>query len=377
VKTVDWWIKMAVKWFNPRKFLPWLMLILLSIASYGFLRHNAAMYTDQLASVIAIRSDKTSEQVDQFNNQVVSHSQLLDVKLLNGQNKGRTIQITNSADTSQGVTQILKTGDQIFLSKGQDSVWQFQTMKRDAIWVPILIFVIGALVLLMGKRGRLTAASLGINVLLFILTIYLDLATNNGNIFLLFALFSVVASTLTLGLVLGFKNKLMWMVLLTVISTTIVTLLLTVVVFAITNQKGLHFELMAYLTTLPEPLFFSMTLIGVLGAVMDEATDMIATLMSLELENPNITSREIVRAGRHVGQEIFGALTNVLFLIFIAEQVPMAVLYLRNGNNWGYTYDMNLSLGMVQTLVSAIGIVMTVPIGIAWVLLLRQRKAVS
>lgn len=368
---------MAVKWFNPRKFLPWLMLILLSIASYGFLRHNAAMYTDQLASVIAIRSDKTSEQVDQFNNQVVSHSQLLDVKLLNGQNKGRTIQITNSADTSQGVTQILKTGDQIFLSKGQDSVWQFQTMKRDAIWVPILIFVIGALVLLMGKRGRLTAASLGINVLLFILTIYLDLATNNGNIFLLFALFSVVASTLTLGLVLGFKNKLMWMVLLTVISTTIVTLLLTVVVFAITNQKGLHFELMAYLTTLPEPLFFSMTLIGVLGAVMDEATDMIATLMSLELENPNITSREIVRAGRHVGQEIFGALTNVLFLIFIAEQVPMAVLYLRNGNNWGYTYDMNLSLGMVQTLVSAIGIVMTVPIGIAWVLLLRQRKAVS
>ena len=50
----------------------------------------------------------------------------------------------------------------------------------------------------------------------------------------------------------------------------------------------------------------------------------------------------------------------------------MAVLYLRNGNDWGFTYMMNMSLGLVQTLISAIGIVLTVPAGIMWVLLVRK-----
>lgn len=87
----------------------------------------------------------------------------------------------------------------------------------------------------------------------------------------------------------------------------------------------------------------------------------------------------MIDAGRHVGQEIFGALTNVLFLIFIAAQIPMAILFLRNGNNIGYTYDMNMALGMLQTLISAIGIVLTVPAGILWVIIdskyeMRQRR---
>ena len=33
---------------------------------------------------------------------------------------------------------------------------------------------------------------------------------------------------------------------------------------------------------------------------------------------------------------------------------------------------MNMSLGLVQTLISAIGIVLTVPAGIMWVLLVRR-----
>ncbi len=56
----------------------------------------------------------------------------------------------------------------------------------------------------------------------------------------------------------------------------------------------------------------------------------------------------------------------------MAEQIPMAILYLRNGNNWGFTYMMNMSLGMIQTLISAIGIVLTVPAGIIWVLIVRK-----
>jgi len=36
-------------------------------------------------------------------------------------------------------------------------------------------------------------------------------------------------------------------------------------------------------------------------------------------------------------------LINVLFLIFMADTFSMTLLYLRNGNNWGYTFTMNMS----------------------------------
>ena len=40
----------------------------------------------------------------------------------------------------------------------------------------------------------------------------------------------------------------------------------------------------------------------------------------------------------------------------------MMVLFLKNGNSWGYSYSMIMSLGIVQSLISGIGIALTVPI---------------
>jgi uncharacterized membrane protein len=368
---------MRAKGIQWRKGWPWLIMVVLSLTSFVFLRHNAVMYQDRLAEVTQVVADNKTPSTDQFNNEVTQHQQTLRVVFLNGAKVGASITIANTADSTNAITQVLKVGDQIFLTRGSGSTWQFKTMKRDSFWVPILIAVLGALVILMGKGGRLTVISLSINVGLFVVAIYLDLVTSNGNIFWIMAGFSLLASVVTFGLVLGFRSRLMWTVLATVLTTTAITLLLTVVVFSVTHEKGLHFELMSYLTQLPQPLFYAMTLVGILGAVMDESTDMIATLTALEESNPAISLKELALAGRHVGQEIFGALSNVLFLIFIAEQIPMAVLYLRNGNNWGYTYTMNMSLGMVQTLISAIGIVLTVPIGIAWVAILRRKREVA
>lgn len=349
-----------------------LILIAITLGSYVFLNHNMRMYQQPIATVVAVKHDQQSKVSDQFDNQVTQHEQIIQAKLDNGKNRGSIVQLMNSADSAQGISQVLHVNDKIFLQKGDDGIWQFSTMKRDQFWIPLLVLVLGILLILMGKTGRLTAISLLVNVLLFTFTIYLDLQLPNGNIFWLFIGFAIVASIFTLGLVLGIRTKLMWAVTVTVLSTTLLAMLITNIVFTLTNNNGLHLELMEYITQLPKPLFYAMTLVGILGAVMDEATDMIATLFALMEENPHISLRALVEAGRRVGQEIFGALTNVLFLIFIAEQIPMVILYLHNGNTWSFTYMQNLSLGMIQTLISAIAIVLTVPVGIFWVVLLKK-----
>ncbi|QEA57810.1 YibE/F family protein [Weissella hellenica] len=357
-------------------FLKLLVLLILMLTSFVVLRHNASWYQDSIGEVTSVKQVSSKTLQDQYGNKVTQHHQKVSVKLLNTQNKGKTVSFINSYDDAQAITQPLNKHDQIFLAKSEKA-WGFKNFKRDSFWIPILIMVMGLLIISMGKAGSFMILSLIINVILFIGTIYLNFVTKEANIFWLFILFSIVASMLTLIFVMGIKSRLTWTVLLTVITSTTAAMLIGLLVFNVTNGKGLHFELISFITQLPQPMFLSMTLVGVLGAVMDEATDMIATLFSLEREHPEIGIKELLITGRHVGQEIFGALSNTLFLIFIAEQIPMAILYLRNGNNWGFTYTMNLSLGMVQTLISAIGIVLTVPAGIFWVWILhkwRQKK---
>ena len=67
-------------------------------------------------------------------------------------------------------------------------------------------------------------------------------------------------------------------------------------------------------------------------------------------------------AGRSVGQSVMGPLANILLMIFLFSTLTNAVLLLRNGNSWGYTFNMCMSLGVAQSLVSGIGIVITVPV---------------
>lgn len=357
--------------------LKFLVVFILMITSFFVLRHNASWYQQPVGEVMSVKNLSSQSLQDQYGNNIKQHDERVKVKILNTEKKNEIISFKNTYDDAMAITQPLHQHDQIFLSKSKKS-WGLKDFKRDTFWIPILILVIGVLIITTGKAGVMMTTSLFLNVILFIFTIYLNLITKDANIFWLFILFSLVASAITLMFVMGIKNRLTWTVLLTVITSTILAMSIGLLVFSLTKGKGLHFELMSFITQLPQPMFLSMTLVGVLGAVMDEATDMIATLFSVEREHPDIGLKDLLITGRHVGQEIFGALSNTLFLIFMAEQIPMAILYLRNGNNWGFTYTMNLSLGMIQTLISAIGIVLTVPAGIFWVWILhkwQQKKA--
>lgn len=356
----------------------WLGLLIISLLTYFALRNDASLYEQPIVSVEKVKIIDKNNSTDAYLNRVTNYQQAAQVKFLNTNRNGEKIWLENTYDSSQGMEQKLKPQMQIFLRK-QGDIWSVDNVKRDATWIPLLVILIGLLINLMGRAGRLTALSLVLNSILFIIAIILNLKTGTHYLLPLFIVFSVIVSALTLGLVMGFKKRQTWVIFATVVTATCSAMLLAALVFKLNHNHGVNFELLGFITQLPMPMFFTMTLVGVLGAVMDESTDMIATLFALRKENPNVSTKELIDAGRHVGQEIFGALTNVLFLIFIAAQIPMAILFLRNGNNIGYTYDMNMALGMLQTLISAIGIVLTVPAGILWVIIdskyeMRQRR---
>lgn len=60
--------------------------------------------------------------------------------------------------------------------------------------------------------------------------------------------------------------------------------------------------------------------------------------------------------------EIIGPLVNVLFFLVMADAFPIILLYLRNGNTIAYTLSRTVTLSFTQTVISAIGITLAVPV---------------
>ena len=74
------------------------------------------------------------------------------------------------------------------------------------------------------------------------------------------------------------------------------------------------------------------------------------------------TYKQLLNSGMNVGREIIGPLINILFYLFLAELLPIIVLYLRNGNTLQFALSRTMTLGYTQTVISALGIVLAVPL---------------
>ncbi|KLD57429.1 hypothetical protein WP50_33915 [Lactiplantibacillus plantarum] len=124
--------------------------------------------------------------------------------------------------------------------------------------------------------------------------------------------------------------------------------IISLIVFAVTHERGVTYESMQYVTQVPRPLFLVETVLGSLGAVMDESTDIVASLFQLKTERPDIAPRQVFKSGIQIGRSIMGPLINVLFLIFMADTFAMTLLYFRNGNSWGYTDYFRTNRGWID-----------------------------
>ncbi|KRK40178.1 multitransmembrane protein [Loigolactobacillus bifermentans DSM 20003] len=354
----------------------WLTLVV--IIGGGFVvfgvAHNARLYHTPVAVVTQVKQLQTTKEKDQFNNQDRATTQRVTLRLLNGKRQGKTLHATNTYSQSNAYDQPYHTGQQVLLNLHGKSA-AIQGLKRDTSIVLLLWLALSLLVLTMHWTGLIAFLSVVMNLVLFLLAIKLDLLWHSNHFLVIFSVLTVIFATLTLWLVLGWGRQ-MGITLATTLSGTLVAILISLLVLQLTNHRGLYFESVQYVTQVaPRPLFIAETILGSLGAVMDESTDIVATLFQLKTEQPNITTGQLFKSGRKVGQAIMGPLINVLFLIFVADTFPLAVLFLRNGNSWHYTFSMNMSLGVTQSLISGIGIVLAVPLA-SWLtsLWIRPRQ---
>ncbi|KRL59695.1 YibE/F family protein [Latilactobacillus fuchuensis] len=342
----------------------WIGLIGLLICILGLLgtRNDASLYQQPIIQITQVKTTDKTKSIDDYQNQDTDVTQQVTGTFLNTTAKGRSIQLQNRYTVSQASSFRYYRGQQVYLH--QDTTSHRYTLsepKRDTVVVGVVLGTLTLLLVVMFNRGLKTILSIGLNLLLFIVAIRLDVALGGRWLLPLMGSLAILLTALTLVLILG-PNRQFLVSFLATISATFLALLISVVILKITNDQGIHYETMAYELQPYKTVFLAEVLLGILGAVMDETTDISSSLQQLVLEQPTVTPNQLFKSGLAIGREIIGPLVNVLFFIVMAEAFPIMLLYLRNGNTIAYTLSRTMTIGFTQTVISAIGITLAVPV---------------
>ena len=109
-------------------------------------------------------------------------------------------------------------------------------------------------------------------------------------------------------------------------------------------------------------LLFSGLLISALGAVMDVAMSISSSMKELCDQNPDITRRELMKAGMRVGRDMMGTDSNTLILAFAGSSVSMLLMdYAYNLPFLQIINSNNIGIAVMQGLSGSFGIVLSVP----------------
>ncbi|EEU30051.1 YibE/F-like protein [Limosilactobacillus coleohominis 101-4-CHN] len=345
----------------------WLVCLLIigAVVSIIWSCNNQQFYQRPIGKVVSVQVTHQQKTQDQFNNRDQQFKQRVTLQIMNGRHRGQRVTTNNTYSKSGGMDQKYRRGQQAFLTQLRSDHGQLTAnvtgLKRDTTVVVLTWLVILLLIIMMGKVGVFALLSALLNVGLFIAAIQIDIATQAQYILPIFAGLSFLMALATLTFVYGWNKQTFATLLATMLGVGI-SLGTFLLVSSLTNERGIYYEAMQFVTQNYRLLYLAEIMIGCLGAVMDESSDILATMFEVKRLDPQVQWRKLFAAGRQVGQTVMGPLTNILLMIFLFSTLTNAVLMLRNGNSWGYTFSMTMSLGVAQSLVSGIGIVVTIPV---------------
>ncbi|MCI2774171.1 YibE/F family protein [Staphylococcus petrasii] len=361
-----------------RRILNWITLIItiVMIALFVFTFFNASFYRTPIGKITQVDTTKAQKVTDEQHNSDLKYKQHLTLTILNGQFKGATTTIDNTYVKSQADTEHFGKNDKVLLhiqKSPKDAT--ILEKKRDSLTVAIVGIFIVTLLLVGRHVGLQSILSLIFNTIAIISAIAIHNQLPSTNLFLLMSIAVVLSTIVTLLLVTGWHMR-TWITALSTLLGTFLCIGITELVIQLTGGSGIKYETMSFLTLPPKDVFMASVLIGSLGAVMDVAITISSGMYEIVQRTPDITTSRLALAGRNIGQDIMGTMTNILLFSYLSGSLAMFLIYLKNANTFTYTISMNWSLEIARALTGGIGIVLTIPITIGLMVLWVKRRGV-
>ncbi len=370
---------------HKKKILLYTLLAICCLFSLIFVNNDYNFYKETIVKVTTVQIVKKEKITDYYKNKDILYTQLLTGKILNGTLKGKTIELKNQYSYSGAADNQYKAGDKLFVSLDNSSInpgkngsseatsaisGTINGLKRDTYLVFIAVLFTIFIIAVGKKKGLFSLLSLIFNVVLF--SLVMDLYLKGINLLLVCSIVVIVFTVFSLILVGGYNQKTFTAIISTLLGTFL-TLIIAYIVMKATNERGVRYEEMQFLTHPPHEIFMAEILVGCLGAVMDVCITISSSIYELCETNPELSSKALMDSGREIGKDIMGTMTNVLFFAYVSGGIPMLLVYLKNGFQTGYSFYMNLSLELIRALTGSIGIVLAIPLSLFTTVFIQQK----
>jgi len=109
-------------------------------------------------------------------------------------------------------------------------------------------------------------------------------------------------------------------------------------------------------------LFFAAILLGTLGAAIDIGISISSAMYEVEINNSNITKKQLIKSGMNVGRDILGAMANTLMLAYASEAIVTIVILLSYKMSFMEIINQDVIASEIfKALAGSIGLIFTIP----------------
>lgn len=343
-----------------------LLLCILMVLPTGY--EDAVIYqgTDRCRAEVL----KTDESTVINSGLIRSGEQNCIVKLLGGRFKGQETEAYNVLSGSLESDKIYAVGDValVVISYQEDkilSVNMIDHYRIDKEYILMFIFSV-VLVIFARKIGVKSLLSFAIAVL-GIWKVLVPMCLKGGNPILIGLGVVMILTVVIISLVYGYDRRFLAAVagvMLGVVTTCILGIIFTDLFkihgAVMTNSESLLYAGYEHLNL--TQIFMASIFIGASGAIMDIAVDITSAVNEVVEKKPDISAKEAIMSGIHVGRAAMGTMTTTLLLAYSGGYLALLMVFMAQGtpiyNILNYKY---VSAEILHTIVGSFGLVAVAP----------------
>ncbi|BCA84603.1 hypothetical protein EsVE80_01260 [Enterococcus saigonensis] len=289
-------------------------------------------------------------------------------QLMNQGKKNLTLKVDTHAVSA--LTIDFKKGQQLLLNDNKEEII---AEKQDGIVISLLVVFVGFVLILGEITGGMALLGLFLNLALLFILLKLD--SFFGGIPTLGLMFVYGTCSIVITFLANYGIKAFRVdLIVTTCATVFGGFLICWLALKVFENNGIRFEEMQFLTRPYLGVFYGSLLIGGIGAAVDMVVTLVSSLKELVNQQPHITQKELVHAGRRIAQDVTSSMINVLLFAYLSGSIPMLVFYLKNGWPFISTLQLHLSLELLRAFCGAFTILLSIPASLFCVILERRRK---
>lgn len=320
------------------------------------------------AEVIEVISQTT--QKNQGKESIV---QKLKLKILEGKEKDKIIQLDHGKFVSITDSQKAKTGDILILSETTNpqggkinSVYDTYRLEN----VIFIVFLFAALVILVaGRKGLGSLVGMGVSLATIFFFIVPQIL-NGQNPILISILGSIFIMLVTLFATHG-PSKKTALSLISIFISLVITGLISIAFVNLARLTGLGSEETYSLLQLKDVvintkgLLLGGIIIASLGVLDDASVTQVSSLFEIFKANTKLGFFDLLERGFKVGKDHIASVVNTLVLAYAGSSIALFLIFVINPSGLPYWVILNnevITEEIVRTLAGTMGIILAVPI---------------